>query len=347
MILLKTIGREGESMDCCPDNGAGIETGAAVCPACEESPASRTEATAPDGGTIRWQDPGRRQSDRRRPSKLPPGRRIGLLLLALLLLAGAAILLLRFSWENGPGVRSRKEETAAPDAAASDSGLKGYYRLSGYSSAGGEAIPADVDGYLIFNGDGTGVACLPGCPAQSFTCSASQLRLSDGTVFSCTAEGDTVSLRSGALLVFTRSETQEDFGVIQAEPGDIPINSRWTGVLEISGHKGEGTLKDGTMDVWGLIRESDSGRQYFELFAAGDREEESRPILSMWVQIDGARLVPVIGEKDAWLFDIWLENADEAALSMSYKSGRLRCSYRYAVEEESCTVSFRLTPDPG
>ena len=320
-------------MEHSPDCGVQSER---ETPACGEKPSART--------AVRWQNSEHRQSDRRRPATLTTGRRIALLLLALLSLAGAAFLLRGLSRESRPGVHSHRRAAAAPGDAGTDSSLRGFFRLSAFSAAGGEEeLPTEGEGYLIFNGDGSGVACLPGSAAQRFTCSADKLFFDDGTALSYRVEGDTVTLCSGAALIFTHSDTQaEEAG----QSGDTR-SGRWTGVLEISKHKGSGVLRDGKLDVWGQLGEAEDGRQYFELFALGDRVEDGRPILSMWVRTEGERIVPVIGEEDAWFFDVWLESADEEALSMDFGSGELRCRYRYIAENESCTVSFRLTPEPG
>lgn len=279
-------------------------------------------------------------------------RRIGALAILLVFLAAAAFFAFRNAKNSSPGVHTQNEssETAAP-APAAIPGLSGYYTLSAYSLGEREYDKNALketgyeSWYLIFNDDGTGYACILDQPALPFTCSGDKLLLEDGNRLSYSAQGDTVTVYSGATLIFTRSSAQAP--EVDAAPdasGQIPLDSFWHGELEISNHKGTGTLENKRFEVWGVIGETASGEQYFELYDVPEFSADDEPILSMWVQLDGDRLVPVIGDEDAWLLDMWLLPSDKKAFTLYLNDDTLSCKYHYVLEKESCDVYFLISP---
>ena len=278
-------------------------------------------------------------------SKSSARRAVLCCLAALALLIFAASLLMRFLQSRSPGVHTARSgtetEASAPVLSGSPSGL---FLLSAYGWDGGSGTQAPEDWYLIFNGDGTGSARLFEHSGIGFTYTPSRIVLEDGSSLPYQLEGDTVTVRGGTTLVFVRAEAEPAAITPTPEPGSLQLNSRWTGLLEISGHKGEGSLEDGRIEVWGYLGESESGMQSFELYRAEDKDGKD-PLLSMWVNVYGDHMVPVIGEHDAWLFDRWLQASDTKALTLYYRSNSIRCTYRYRLGQERCSISFRVAPD--
>ena len=132
-------------------------------------------------------------------------------------------------------------------------------------------------------------------------------------------------------------------------PADAALQSgdTWLGQITISNHAGQGSIQNGSYDVWGVIGTA-SGRTYFELYDAEDAGDSSAsPILSFWAELEGNRIVPDIDadEEDGWLMNIWLDDADESELIFTLEDGVLSASYFYydADTREACDVAFTLT----
>ena len=53
---------------------------------------------------------------------------------------------------------------------------------------------------------------------------------------------------------------------------------------------------------------------------------ELMSLLSFWAEIDGNRIVPVIGEEDAWILNIYLDASDADELTFVYENGTLSVS---------------------
>lgn len=119
--------------------------------------------------------------------------------------------------------------------------------------------------------------------------------------------------------------------------------SRWRGLLTIRNHRGEGTLSDGMRSVTGVIGRTEDGT-YFELF---DKEgaADGEPLLSLWVELEGDTLHPLIGEEDAWYFDIWLDQRDVEPFTLRLEDGTLGLDYFYDDGRETCRIEFRIKPE--
>lgn len=131
-------------------------------------------------------------------------------------------------------------------------------------------------------------------------------------------------------------------GVEKLEP-----DTDWYGDLQIRNHKGAGSLQNGSSEVWASIGTSPDGLYYFEIYDTEDVDEDTTPLLSMWIDLYDDRIVPRIGDKDAWFFDIWLDARDTAPLTLMLEDGRLGFSYPYNDGSESCDIRvslMRLSP---
>ena len=123
----------------------------------------------------------------------------------------------------------------------------------------------------------------------------------------------------------------------------LKSDSRWAGILTVSDHKGEGVLENGTRAVRGMIGRTGE-RTYFELFNRED-PEGAEPILSLWVSLNGDSMVPIIGEDDAWYFDILLDARDVEAFTLRLSDGRLSQRYFYDSGMETCWIEFQIKPE--
>ena len=116
--------------------------------------------------------------------------------------------------------------------------------------------------------------------------------------------------------------------------------------IEVGNHAGQGELENGSYEVWGVL-DTAGDQLYFELYDNPEFAEDSTPYLSYWAELDGDSIVPVIGDKDAWLFDIYLTEDDKDALTFTLNDGVLSAEYFYydAAGPEACDISIVLTPD--
>ena len=124
------------------------------------------------------------------------------------------------------------------------------------------------------------------------------------------------------------------------EPG-----SSWHGTMEVSKHKGGDYTQEGIYEVWAYLDTVSSGDVYFEVYPTEDVDEDTEALLSMWVSPDGDRLLPLIGEEDAWVIDLWLEESDADAITFYLKKGQLVNDFSYDDGYESFLLSFRLDPE--
>ena len=146
-------------------------------------------------------------------------------------------------------------------------------------------------------------------------------------------------------------DSQTDDGSGTVEPGPevyttaIANPSDWYGWMSLSEIWGVEVDEDPELhDVWGYVDEDEDGNIYFEVY----REEDiDHPVLSMYVTIedDGTRLMPVVGEEDAWLVDAYIKEVDAADYQVFlYEDGSLAFSCAYTSEdgELGCNVTIFL-----
>ena len=131
-----------------------------------------------------------------------------------------------------------------------------------------------------------------------------------------------------------------EIGENRRQPDVLMPGARFTGLLEIRDHTGEGSLKEGVYPVWGRIDKGDQG-SYFELFHEGE-DEEDLPILSLWVRLDYDTIRPRIGVHDSWYFDVWLDERDTEAFTMTMENGSLSNTYRYDDGTEQAVIEFHI-----
>ena len=110
----------------------------------------------------------------------------------------------------------------------------------------------------------------------------------------------------------------------------VEVGSTWHGTLTVSGHAGGNYTEEGTYEIWAILDSMEEGGDvFFEIYEDEDMDPESEPLLSMWAEVRGSSVVPVIGEEDAWFLDLWLTPEDQEAMTFVLENGSLVNDYEY------------------
>lgn len=123
--------------------------------------------------------------------------------------------------------------------------------------------------------------------------------------------------------------------------------SKWYGWMKLSDIWGV-SQKDELDDVWGFIdTDTKTGKTYFEVYQDGDSQNA---FLSMYITIadDGMRILPDIGQDDAWISDSYLLTADASKYEMTLDEGgalTLQCEYVSTDGSRGCQVEIFLRVD--
>ena len=135
-------------------------------------------------------------------------------------------------------------------------------------------------------------------------------------------------------------------GLYVTDGSALSVGSYWYGSIEVKNHAGQGVLENGSYEVWGIL-DTAGDDLFFELYDNPEFAEDSTPYLSYWARLEGDSIVPVIGEDDAWLFEIYLTEDDTDALTFTLRDGVLTAEYFYydSFGPEACDISFVLVPD--
>ena len=338
----------------CQNCGAELPDGAKFCPDCG-APAEEVSRDAQPGDSAFIPESvpvAPAVSNTRRAPEGGNGKTARLI--GAVVIAAVVVLALVMLFFGGRG--SDSAAFPAPSADGVSVLPVGYYAVQSLSINGKDYDLAQLGdiGYggwfLSFNGDGSGSALAFTEDEQSFTYTGDKLSFADGLVTEYSCDGDSVTVDYGGVstLVFALSTgaTAAPVPAATAEipaSGELQLGSKWYGELVISEHSGSGTLEDGTREVWGVIDDTADGDVYFELY--GSPEMDDTPILSFWVELYSDHLSPVIGEEDAWLFNVWLDERDVAAFTLYPSDGALSAEYFYNDGSEQCTVSFSLRPE--
>ncbi|PNH20092.1 hypothetical protein B6K86_05705 [Lachnospiraceae bacterium] len=257
------------------------------------------------------------------------------------------------------------------------SGMEGTYYLSSMTSGGETTEMADIldametdenPAYIRFDQDGKGVIDFFDEKTE-FEWGKKELKLEDGSslTYQYDAKAESIELDYGeGKLLFVRSG-QEKGGLpgassakkkmegTEAEAGEalsteaaeygysepLPYPSRWYGYARYTNFRGtedQGNQEE-LYDIWAEIGYNGED-PYFEIYDIPDHNEDTAPLLSMWLQEDEHMLRPTIGEEDAWLFDQYLTEEEEFDLLTSYHDGSLRICCQYGDEENGFDCEF-------
>ncbi len=129
-----------------------------------------------------------------------------------------------------------------------------------------------------------------------------------------------------------------------SEPAALRSGSWWHGFMFISSYEGNDETWDGSYEIWGYIGTDSDGRSFFELYDSDTVDDDTFIILSMYVELYSDHFVPVIGEEDAWLLDLYLSEADTEAFTLYFQGDSLEFRYAYQDGENACDVSVVVYP---
>ena len=275
-------------------------------------------------------------------------RRAIILAVLLVFILAAFFLIGRIAARQRAGIHTAQHSEAA-SVQSDHASLSGYYTLRAYS-LNGETHDADAlekegrgSWYLLFNGDGSGYACIMDQKPCGFQDDGREIRLEDGSIYPYQVTEDSLTLYGSAVMIFAQGEPnpeEEDAHGFQL------ANSTWSGTLKISKHSGKGSLTNGERPVWGIIKENSSGEYYFELYDKEFYTIEDLPVLSMWVNVFDDHIEPVSDQEDAWFFDLQLTGDELNVFKLYLKDDHLSRSFWYTCGKEHCNIYFEIFPDP-
>ncbi len=125
----------------------------------------------------------------------------------------------------------------------------------------------------------------------------------------------------------------------------LRLGSWWHGILTISNYTGYDDTLAGNYEVWGYFGTASGRTPYFELYDSDTVDDDTTVILSMFIDLYPDHFVPVIGEEDAWILDLYLDERDVDALTVYCKNGSLQFEYPYRTEEESFDIKVVVYPE--
>jgi hypothetical protein len=119
----------------------------------------------------------------------------------------------------------------------------------------------------------------------------------------------------------------------------------WHGYLYVLNYQGSDNLEGETMEVWGYLDSDREGRTYFEVYDRKEITEETNVVVSFYTELYPDHLVPIIGEKDAWVLDQYLIQQDGNSLRVFLSDNCLELTFPYKSASESFDVDILLFPD--
>ncbi len=126
--------------------------------------------------------------------------------------------------------------------------------------------------------------------------------------------------------------------------GALAPDTYYTGTLEINNYGGPYNL-GGEYEVTGHILEDTSGNMFFEVVDDGSVSSYTTYFLSMYCEIDGDKIVPIIGYEDAWVYDKYLTDDDLHELHIDHNNGTITVEYAYVYGGEEFDVYIELQED--
>ena len=99
--------------------------------------------------------------------------------------------------------------------------------------------------------------------------------------------------------------------------------------------------------AWGYVEYDDAGNKYFEVYKDGDSENS---FLSMYIEDEATdtRVIPIIGDEDAWVFDTYLMEEEGPYLETAIDyDGSISLIYAYTRYDENsgCLVEMFFRKD--
>lgn len=125
----------------------------------------------------------------------------------------------------------------------------------------------------------------------------------------------------------------------------LELFSWWWGYLFLNDFQGENPVGKDVVQVWGYIGYTTDDRAFFEIYDVREVQEDTVPLISYYIELHDDYLVPVIGAKDAWVLDRYLDQSDVEPLTLYLRDGSMKLNYHYVYEGASCDLFCMLVPD--
>ena len=125
----------------------------------------------------------------------------------------------------------------------------------------------------------------------------------------------------------------------------LELFSWWWGYLFLNDFQGENPVGKDVVQVWGYIGYTTDQRAFFEIYDQRDVNDDTIPLISFYADVHDDHLVPVIGSRDAWVLDRFLDQSDVEPLTLYLREGNLKLSYHYVAEGQSCDLFCMLVPE--
>ena len=182
-------------------------------------------------------------------------------------------------------------------------------------------------GYVAFNDDGTGEYLFGGGDALSFTYTYNgfdegTITFANGDESPFTVDFDHITVEFPTQnMVMTHVYEYSDVWIGTDEPDPeyepqvptitIENPSDWYGWFAFSEYWGDTAFTDDMKDGWAIVRtDSVNSTAYFEVYQSPERD--GGPVFSMYCEVeDGMKIVPIVGEEDAWIRDEYLDPAED------------------------------------
>ncbi len=119
----------------------------------------------------------------------------------------------------------------------------------------------------------------------------------------------------------------------------------WWGYWVVSNYQGPNPPQNNASKIWAYIGMVTDGRCFFEIYDTRDVQDDTPALISYYIDLQTRSLTPIIGEKDAWVLDRYLDESDVEPLTLILEDGSLKLSYHYVCGEESFDLFCMLVPE--
>lgn len=146
----------------------------------------------------------------------------------------------------------------------------------------------------------------------------------------------------GFSLPGSSSPVEEGF---QSPTTTIKEDSLWYGTAILSNFTpaNRAAEVEGEKDIWAYIGTDNNGRAYFEVFETPDMEET--PLLSMYIELYDDSFAADIGDEDAWLLEMYLDDSANVFFSPELENGALSIFYHFKGKNVSFDFTLFLRED--
>ncbi|MDI9472171.1 MAG: hypothetical protein GX260_04190 [Tissierellia bacterium] len=169
----------------------------------------------------------------------------------------------------------------------------------------------------------------------------------EGTTPTMTPGASAGEESAGAVETPMTIEEAPESGETASEPvADVGVLGNYYGFAYHSNANQDFSLRfEDKVPIWAYLGSDAEGDNFFEIYKEEDRNTDS-VIASMWVMIFDNKMVPFIGEENAWIYDVYLTEADTTPMTVEIVDDTLIMHYSYhkidGEVEYSADVTFYL-----